>query len=279
VTDLPWPGPDIVARWRAGEISPEIAVAQLVLAGGDERLPEQLKAAGADELAAFAEGRRAQLSELARLVADGIEPENESLEATRALFDRLAARAPDPAVAIYALNDPDTLARATDELVRVVDDWAGLDGRRVLDFGCGTGRVAAALGGRAASVLGIDLSPGMIAEARRRHGQNARLAFRALGPERLAGAGPFDLVLAIDCFPFIVRAGADVLARSFADLFNVLAPGGDLMVFNWSYRGDHGADLDDALRLADAHGLDLARAGERPFAIWDGIGFHFRRTM
>ena len=38
------------------------------------------------------------------------------------------------------------------------------------------------------------------------------------------------------------------------------------------------ADIADARRLAAAHGFDVVRAGETPFTIWDGVGFHLRRA-
>jgi ubiquinone/menaquinone biosynthesis C-methylase UbiE len=51
---------------------------------------------------------------------------------------------------------------------------AGLRGRRVLDAGCGTGRLAAALAPHA-QVWGIDASPGMLSIARTRVPRNVRL--------------------------------------------------------------------------------------------------------
>jgi ubiquinone/menaquinone biosynthesis C-methylase UbiE len=50
-----------------------------------------------------------------------------------------------------------------------------LVGRRVLDVGCGTGRLAAALHELGSRVWGVDPSPQMVAEARKR-GVNAKLA-------------------------------------------------------------------------------------------------------
>jgi len=52
------------------------------------------------------------------------------------------------------------------ELFRLVDREAGLEGRRVLDVGCGTGRLEAALAGRA-RVWGVDAEPEMLEVARR----------------------------------------------------------------------------------------------------------------
>ena len=87
--------------------------------------------------------------------------------------------------------------------------------------------------------------------------------------------GAVDLVVAADCFPFIVRA--DIVEPAMAEFARVLAPGGDLLVFNWSYRGDDAADIAEAHDFAGRHGFDVRRAGERPFTIWDGRGFHLRR--
>ena len=81
-------------------------------------------------------------------------------------------------MAAYSLGDTAVLAAATDEIVAwlVAMDLIGPDSD-VLDFGCGIGRIAAAVAPRVRSVIGLDLSPGMIAEARRRPGAgNLRFA-------------------------------------------------------------------------------------------------------
>lgn len=80
-------------------------------------------------------------------------------------------------------------------------------------------------------------------------------------------------MLAVDSFPYLVRAG--VLEPQLAEFARVLRPGGDLLVFNWSYRGDEAADAAEA---AGAPGFTCLRSSERPFKIWDATGFHLRRT-
>ena len=92
---------------------------------------------------------------------------------------------------------------------------------RVLDLGTGTGVVARALAARypEAEVVGIDLSPGMIEEARRQLPPNlsGRLRFEVGDASALAVAdGAFELVVLSNMIPFY-----DELAR-------VVAPGGTL---------------------------------------------------
>jgi SAM-dependent methyltransferase len=60
----------------------------------------------------------------------------------------------------------ETAAPITADLLNALDD-AGLEGRTLLDVGCGTGDLAlAALGRGASTVSGFDLGPGAIANAR-----------------------------------------------------------------------------------------------------------------
>jgi SAM-dependent methyltransferase len=96
---------------------------------------------------------------------------------------------------------------------------------RALDFGCGVGRVTLPLAQRAATVVGIDVSPAMLAEARR----NAEARGLAnvewiLSDDALSKVqGGFDLVHSCITFQHIdVPRGRALFAR----LLEVLAPGG-----------------------------------------------------
>lgn len=78
--------------------------------------------------------------------------------------------------------------------------WALLDrvlppGGRVLDAGCGVGLDAARLAERGHEVVGIDASPGMIAEAARRTPGLTLRVLAADDPEGLAALGRFDAAL------------------------------------------------------------------------------------
>lgn len=101
-------------------------------------------------------------------------------------------------------------------------------GMRVLDVGCGFGRHAAALAARGAEVVGIDLSPAMLAEARRRHGRRARLAFRRADMRRLPFHGEFDAVVSLfTSFGYFDHAGNRATLRG---MVRALRPGGRLLV-------------------------------------------------
>lgn len=277
----------------AGRISPGVALARLVLAGlSAEAVAARLSAlpaadARADALTRLHGARGEGLDALRAMLAEsGLDHEaargapEAAVARLAAAFDRAVAVAPEASVAAYSLNDPETLAAATDEVV----DWLAREAligpdRDVLDLGCGIGRVSAALAPRCRSVLGLDPSPNMVAEARRRHGAAPGLRFGSTPGTDLAALGDatFDLILAVDSFPYVVQAGAAVADRHVADAARVLRPGGAFAVLNLSYRGDLDADRADAARWAAAGDWTLAVAGAVPFALWDGTAFLLRR--
>ena len=80
---------------------------------------------------------------------------------TAALFERLAPRYDE-------LWTGTPIGRAQRNAVWRVVDKLYRAGHRVLDVGCGTGEDAAHLAARGVSVLALDASPGMVAQARSR---------------------------------------------------------------------------------------------------------------
>src|SRR4051794_3522717 len=272
-----------LASYRRGDISAEIAVMCVLLALGSENAAlARLTEAGETELLRVARAYRDGLDGVASLVRAGLTDERSGgIDAIRAQFDEAVALAPEAAVALYSLGSSEILERATEEIVARLREWrlvgAEID---VLDIGCGIGRIERALAPQIASITGIDLSPGMIAEARARCRGLGNVAFACVdGSDLAAFAGRrFGLVLAVDAFPYLVAAGPEIAARHVADAAGLLEPGGALAIFNYSYRGDLDADRADLTRLAAAHGFAIERNGTSDFSLWDGATFLLRKS-
>lgn len=287
------PGP--LAACARGELPANVALMHLLIGAGtpadaEQALAEALARAGDGA----AEARLARVRDLWRanpgawaLVRDVIDGVDHgapggpgAVSAIGAAFDRVAALAPEAGAALYALGDPALLEAATAEIV------AWLRARqlvgpatRVLDIGCGIGRVEAALAPEVADITGTDVSGRMVEEAASRLAGLANVRVVQVTGRDLAGFADnaFDLVLAVDSFPYLVQAGPSLAEAHIREAARVLAPGGSLVILNYSYRGDPAADRADLAIGAAAHGLDLAVAGERPFALWDGLAFHLAK--
>jgi SAM-dependent methyltransferase len=195
-------------------------------------------------------------------------------------FDRAAAVSPEASVALHSFGDAGRLALATGEVVGRMSEWGLLGaGSAVLDLGCGIGRFAAAIAGRVGSVIGLDISAGMVAEARRRCAGLPNVEIRHTIGRDLTGIedGTIDTILAVDSFPYLVLAGPALVRRHVEEAGRVLKPGGHLLILNYSYRGDADGDRRELAGLAAEYGFRMTRGGTRPFALWDGRVFHLVR--
>jgi SAM-dependent methyltransferase len=280
----------VLARYVAGEISAEVTVMQLLLAlGGMAPLTEcvtALAAAAPDRPATLAlqqllAAHSSDLSGAAALVESGLAKERAgSLAAIRDQFDRAVAIAPEAAVALYSLGSAATLDRATAELVARLDEWRLLGPDiAALDVGCGIGRLETALAPRLRAITGIDVSPDMITAALRRCAGLGNVDFTVCDGTGLASfAGPhYDLILAVDAFPYLVAADPALAERHVADAAQQLPKGGTLVVLNYSYRRDLDADRRAVADLSQRYGFTVQRNGTRDFTLWDGVTFLLRR--
>lgn len=288
---------DVLRRCAAGEISAAVALVRLLIAYGDldgvrAALARLSPSAGEADLQGAIE-RTGDLLDRnpagSALVLDVLQQERalaqlsdagDEVERCRQLFDRLVATNQEASVALYSLGEPTGLAAATVEVVDLLERLGVLGPeRRVLDIGCGIGRVAQALAGKVAEITGIDIAPGMIAAARQRCADLPNVMLLPTSGRDLAPfpAASFDLVLAIDAMPYLYRAGETLVAAHFAEVARVLRPGGDFVILNLSYRGDLEIDRQDAGRLGEAVGLGVLRSGTADLRLWDGTTFHLRK--
>jgi predicted TPR repeat methyltransferase len=199
---------------QAAEAAPQWAAAWFGLA-------RMLEKAGREEEARAAFGRCLALApgdalgasvHLARLAGSGA---GMPAAYVAGLFDQYAERFEAHLTGALQYRGPEVLRAALAE-VRPPPYGA------VLDLGCGTGLMAAALVGLAGHCDGIDLSAAMLAEAARR-GQYRRLvqADVVAGTWSLAMTERYDLVLAADVLVYLGDLAALLQAVRAA-----LAPGG-----------------------------------------------------
>jgi SAM-dependent methyltransferase len=140
-------------------------------------------------------------------------------------------------------------------LAPLLDLLGGIDGRRVLDAGCGEGYLARALAARGAHVTGIDVSPRLIARARSKDpGSTIDYRVADLSQPLPDAAGRFDAAgsyLVLNDVPDY-RGFAVTLAAS-------LAPGGRLVLaFNNPYSAvtdRHVTDYFDSGAISPYRGL------------------------
>jgi SAM-dependent methyltransferase len=287
-----------LAACASGSLPANVALLHLLIdAAGPDEVADALTAAGRTtenpEARERLETARRLLAgnpkafALVKTVLRGVEHGGTASDACEGLghwaaaFERMVRASPEGAVALYALGNADLLRQATDEVVRYLAH-EGLTGPhvRVLEIGCGIGRFVRALAPAAASVTGIDIAPAMIAEAGRRCAGLRNVRLEVSSGRDLAGFedASFDLVLAADVVPYLVQTGLALVEDHVREARRVLAPGGSLVILNFSYRGDPDRDAEDVRRLAAAHHLAVAASEERPFSSWDASVFRLTKS-
>ena len=123
-------------------------------------------------------------------------------------------------------------------------------GERILDLGCGTGALTAAIGDAGADVEGIDQDPAMLALARREH---PGVAFRRADAQRLRVAEPLDAVFSNAALHWMPDQDAVIAAVARA-----LRPGGRFVV-EMGGRRNIAAILAPLRAALEREGLPVAR--------------------
>jgi SAM-dependent methyltransferase len=146
-------------------------------------------------------------------------------------------RAPsgEPALAAYEplapYYDLFTEGAQYEAVLAQIEGWAcahGLRGRRLLDVACGTGKSFEPLLEKGYEVSACDLSPAMVAEARRRAAPGAEVVVADM--RDLPWRGRFDLVTCLDDAVNYLLTEED-LDAAMASMAATLAPGG-ILVFD-----------------------------------------------
>jgi ubiquinone/menaquinone biosynthesis C-methylase UbiE len=139
--------------------------------------------------------------------------------------DRAAANDYDSFAAAYSAENEVNLANAYYERPAMLELAGDVTGRRILDAGCGSGPLFAALRDRGAIVTGFDSSTAMLELARRRLGPDAVLHVADLGSPLPFPDGAFDDVVASLVLHYLEDWTAPL-----AELRRVLKPGGRLIL-------------------------------------------------
>jgi predicted TPR repeat methyltransferase len=177
----------------------------------------------------------------------------------RALFDDYAPRFDRHLVRGLDYRGPELLhaavRRAATDLVRPARF------ARMLDLGCGTGLVGRAFLSDATSIEGVDLSPGMLAQAKKTRAYSALHEGELVAVLRGFPEGAFDLVTAADVLVYV-----SALELVFAEARRVLAPRG---LFAFTVEANAGANvvLGEGGRYAHSEAYLRRLAGEFGFEV------------
>jgi SAM-dependent methyltransferase len=125
----------------------------------------------------------------------------------------------------YSAENESSLLNAYYERPAMLALAGDVAGRRILDAGCGSGPLFAALRDRGAIVTGFDKSAAMVELARRRLGDGADLRVADVGSPLPFPNGEFDDVIASLVLHYLEDWGP-----ALAELRRVLKPGGRLLV-------------------------------------------------
>ena len=249
------------------ELAPAFATAWFALGAIRDRLGDRAGAIAAFEKARAADpndyhGARLQLARL----GSGEAAPAMSETYVRRLFDQYAGRYDAALTERLAYRGPALLRDAVEQQMRAIG--RPLYFPSMLDLGCGTGLGGAAFRAIADRLVGVDLSPAMIAQAESK-GLYDRLAAANLADFLIAEAGSgvdYNLVLAADVFVYlndltpIVAAAARVLAPGALFAFTVETHAGDGVQLLPTLRYAHGEPY--IRRALTAAGLTLGSASK-----------------
>lgn len=195
-----------------------------------------------------------------------MEPTSASVESNRSAFSRQAATFAESRV-----------LGAPEQIEPVLEAAAIQPGERVLDVGCGTGFLLLGAARRSAQVVGVDVTPAMLAEAKRRVDEAGltNVTLREASAEALPFADQrFDVALNRLTLHHLGNP-----RRVLSEIHRVLRPGGRLVLCDITAADDpEKADLHNRLeRLRDPSHMQHYPAGTIARMV-EGAGFRVAGT-
>ena len=249
---------------QATELAPRFASAWFTLGEIRLELGEQEAAVAAFRNARDSDpdDRHGAAVRLMRLGAEELSPMPRGY--VRALFDQYAPRFEAALLGELNYRAPQLLLKSVLAVRSAAKKPAFF--KRAIDLGCGTGLAAAAFAKEVDEIIGIDLSPGMIEQARATGLYAALEIADMVEGLRQRPQTSADLILAADAMVYVpdlkpvLLEAARVLAPGGLLAFTVETHGGDGVIIGAGLRYAHGAG--HVRETIDAAGLTLAHFDE-----------------
>jgi len=152
----------------------------------------------------------------------------------------------------------------------VIDEIMPLKGKRVLDYGCGTGKVSRALRDKGADVIGADISEEILRITKAY--ENEGILFRQIRNGDLSFIKANYLDSVISTFVFCNVASRSDIESALGEIYRVLKPGGKIVILNANWEHCNGMEFisykfDSFPSLEPGQKVTLMLKSSKPFSV------------